>query len=129
MQIYVDKVHVLPVPLNVLTSPWPFAIWGIDMIERIDPTTSNGHRFILVAIDYFTKWVEVASYTNVTKQVVTHFIKHNIIYRYGIPEKIITDNGSNLNNKMMTELCKSFKIQHHNSCPYRPVRKCKEQCA
>src|SRR3954466_10391160 len=90
------------------------------MIGEIKPTASNGHRFILVAIDYFTKWVEAASYANVTKQVITHFIKHNIISRYGIPKKIITDNGSNLNNKMMKELCESFKIKHHNSSPYRP---------
>src|SRR3954469_22930654 len=119
-QIYADKVHVPPVPLNVLTSPWPFAMWGIDMIGEIKPTASNGHRFILVAIDYFTKWVEAASYANVTKQVITRFIKHNIICRYRIPEKIITDNGSNLNNKMMKEICESFKIKHHNSSSYRP---------
>ncbi|XP_050877512.1 uncharacterized protein LOC127081282 [Lathyrus oleraceus] len=50
-QIYTDKVHVPPVPLNVLTSPWPFTMWGIDMIGRIEPTASNGHRFILVDID------------------------------------------------------------------------------
>ena len=56
-QIYNDKVHVPPVPLNVLTAPWPFAMWGIDMIGKIKPTASNRHRFILVAIDYFTKWV------------------------------------------------------------------------
>ena len=66
------------------------------------------------------KWVEAASYANVTKQVVTRFIKHNIICRYGVPEKIITNNGSNLNNKIMKELCESFKIMHHNSSPYRP---------
>lgn len=95
-------------------------MWGIDMIGRIEPTASNGHRFILVAIDYFTKWVEAASYANVTKQVVTRFIKNQIICRYGIPERIITDNGSNLNNKMMKELCQNFKIQHHNSSPYSP---------
>src|ERR1043165_5766161 len=119
-QVYADKMHVPPSSLNVLTSPWPFAMWGIDMLGEIKPTASNGHRFILVAIDYFTKWVEAASYARVTRQVVTRFIKHNIICRYGIPEKIITDNGSNLNNKMMKELCDSFKIKHHNSSPYRP---------
>ena len=90
------------------------------MIGKIEPTASNGHRFILVAINYFTKWVEAASYANVTKQVVTRFIKHNIICRYGVPERIITDNGSNLNNKMMKELYESFKIKHHNSSTYRP---------
>jgi len=119
-QVYADNMNVPPSPLNVMTSPWPFSLWGIDMIGRIEPTASNGHRFILVAIDYFTKWVEAASYANVTKQVVARFIKQNIICRYGVPERIITDNGSNLNNKTMKELCQSFKIQHHNSSPYRP---------
>src|SRR3954470_15950016 len=119
-QVYADRIHVPPTPLNVLTSPCPFAMWGIDMIGRIEPQASNGHRFILVAIDYFTKWVEAASYKNVTKQVVTRFIKKEIICRYGVPNKIITDNGSNLNNKMMAELCEEFKIEHHNSSPYRP---------
>ena len=119
-QIYADKMHVPPTLLNVISSPWPFSMWGIDMIGMIEPKASNGHRFILVAIDYFTKWVEAASYANVTRQVVVRFIKNQIICRYGIPSKIITDNGSNLNNKMMRELCEEFKIEHHNSSPYRP---------
>lgn len=103
-QIYADKMHVPPTLLNIISSPWPFSMWGIDMIGMIEPKASNGHHFILVAIDYFTKWVEAASYANVTRQVVVQFIKHNLICRYGIPNKIITDNGSNLNNKMMKEL-------------------------
>ena len=61
-QVYADMIHIPPTPLNAMTSQWPFAMWGIDMIGRIEPRTSNGHRFILVSIDYFTKWVEAASY-------------------------------------------------------------------
>ena len=95
-------------------------MWGIDMIGEIKPTTSNGHRFILVAIDYFTKWVEAASFASVTKNMVARFIKQNLICRYGIPDKIITDNGTNLKNTIITALCEQFKIQHLNSCPYRP---------
>ena len=90
------------------------------MIGRIEPKASNGHRFIVVAIDYFTKWVEAASYVNVTKQVVVRFIKNHIISRYVVPNKIITDNGTNLNNNMMKEFCGEFKIEHHNSSPYCP---------
>nr|KYP42726.1 Pol polyprotein [Cajanus cajan] len=92
----------------------------MDVIGPIEPKASNGHRFILVAVDYFTKWVEATSYAHVTRKVVVNFVKKNIICRYGIPDKIITDNESNLNNKMITELCDSFKIQHHNSSPYGP---------
>ena len=81
-------------------------MWGIDMIGEIRPTASNGHRFILVAIDYFIKWVEAASFATVTKNVVARCIKHNLVSRYGIPERIITNNGTNLNNSMITKLCK-----------------------
>src|ERR1044072_8624389 len=95
-------------------------MWGIDMIGEIKPTASNGHRFIPGVIHYFAYWVEPASFASVTKNVVARFIKHNLICRYVTPERIITDNCSNLNNKMITELCTQFKIKHHNSSPYRP---------
>ncbi|RDX76295.1 Gypsy retrotransposon integrase-like protein 1, partial [Mucuna pruriens] len=119
-QMYADDIHMAPSILHNLTSPWPFSMWALDMIGLIEPKASNGHRFILVAIDYFTKWVEVASYANVTKSMVTKFIKKDIICCYGLPVCIIMDNGTNLNNKMMTELCEQFKIKHHNSTPHCP---------
>lgn len=53
--IYANKVHVPPTPLNILTAPWSFSMWGIDMIGMIKEKVVNGHRLILVIIDYFTK--------------------------------------------------------------------------
>ena len=103
-----------------MAPPWPFSMWGIDIIEPISPKASNEHRFIFVVIDYFTKWVEAASYASVTRSVICKFIKKEIICRYGIPKKIISDNAINLNNKMMDQICEQFKIKHHNSIPYRP---------
>ena len=90
------------------------------MIGAIEPKASNGHHLILIAIDYFTKWVEVASYFSITRSMVVRFIKREIICRYGLPRKIITDNATNLNNKVMKEMCEDFNIQHHNSTPYKP---------
>ena len=119
-QIYGDKIHVAPSPLHVITSPWPFSIWGMDVIGPISPKASNGHRFIFVVIDYFTKWIEAASFANVTKTAMCKFLKKEIICRYGLPERIISDNATNLNNKMMKEVCEQFQIKHHNSSPYRP---------
>ncbi|XP_038996103.1 uncharacterized protein LOC120120555 [Hibiscus syriacus] len=119
-QIYGDKINVPPHPLHVMTSPWPFSVWGMDVIGQIHPKASNGHRFILVAIDYFTKWVEAASYASVTQSTICKFLKKEIICRYGIPERIITDNATNLNNKMMSAACEQFNIKHHNSTAYRP---------
>ncbi|KAH1193195.1 Gypsy retrotransposon integrase-like protein 1 [Glycine max] len=80
-QAYADNVNVPPHPLNVMSSPWPFSMWGIDVIGAIEPKASNGHRFILVAIDYFTKWVEAASCTNVTRSVVVRFIKKDLVLK------------------------------------------------
>ena len=95
-------------------------MWGMDVIGPITPKASNGHHFIFVVIDYFTKWVEMTSYASVTKAVVARFIKKKIVCRYGLPERIIFDNGLNLNNDMVIEVCTKFKIKHHNSVPYRP---------
>ena len=48
--------------MNPIIKPWPFRGWGIDMIGQINPPSSKGHKFILVATDYFTKWVEAVPY-------------------------------------------------------------------
>ena len=77
-QVYGDKINAPPNELHQMSEPWPFSMWGIDMIGPINPKASNGHRFILVAIDYFTKWIEVNSYTNVTAKNVARFIGRDI---------------------------------------------------
>ncbi|XP_049377995.1 uncharacterized protein LOC125842709 [Solanum stenotomum] len=79
--------------------------WGMDVIGLIEPAASNGHRFILVAIDYFTKWVEAASYKAVTKKVMADFVRYNLICCFEVPESIITDNGANMNSHLMKEIC------------------------
>ncbi|XP_015159855.1 uncharacterized protein K02A2.6-like [Solanum tuberosum] len=103
-----------------MSSHWPFVAWGMDVIGPIESAASNGHRFILVAIDYSTKWVEAALYKSVTKKVVANFVRNNLICRFGVPESIITDNGANLNSHLMREICEQFKITHRNSTTYRP---------
>jgi len=54
-QAFADNVNAPPMSLNVLSAPWPFSMWGIDVIGAIKPKASNEHCFILIAIDYFTK--------------------------------------------------------------------------
>ena len=92
-----------------MTSPWPFFTWGIDIIGKIHPTADNVQEFILVAIDYFTKWVEAASYKVLNSKKAAQFIHTDIIYRYGVPYEIISDNG--LHFKGETEkLLQQFNI-------------------
>ncbi|XP_070021930.1 uncharacterized protein [Nicotiana sylvestris] len=86
-----------------MSAPWPFVASGMDVIGPIKPATSNGHRFILVAIDYFTMWAEAKTFKSVTKKAVVDFVHSKTIYRFGISKVIITDNGANLNSYLMTE--------------------------
>ena len=86
-----DLIHVSPSELHALTFPWPFSVWGIDIIGKISPKPSSGHEYILVAIDYFTKWVEAASYAKLTVAMVAKFIRSHIICRYRIPHELISD--------------------------------------
>ena len=118
-QAYQDKKNTPPQPLHSLAAPWPFSTWDMDVIEPMILKASNGHEYILVAIDYFTKWVEATSYKSVIQAVVARFLKHNIICRYGMPGELITNNGMNLKGKMNQQLCQQFKIEHRNSIPYR----------
>ena len=50
-----DLIHVPPSKLHALTSPWPFSVWGVDVIRKVSLKSSSGHEKILVAVDYFTK--------------------------------------------------------------------------
>ncbi|XP_070025414.1 uncharacterized protein [Nicotiana sylvestris] len=77
------------------------------------------HRFILVAIDYFTKWVEAVTLKSVTKKAVVDFVQSNLICQFEIPKLIITDNAANINSHLMKEVCQEFKIVHQNSTSYR----------
>ena len=92
-QVHGDLKRIPPMPLHTMTSHWPLSTWGIDIIGKIHPTASNGHEFILEAIDYFTKWVEAVSYKVLNLKKVAQFIQTNIICKYGVPHEIISDNG------------------------------------
>ncbi|XP_077232251.1 uncharacterized protein LOC143867739 [Tasmannia lanceolata] len=118
-QVYANLIHVPPSQLHSLTLPWLFSVWGIDIIGKISLKSSSGHDYILVAIDYFTKWIEAASYASLTSAYVAKFIKANIICRQGVPHELISDNGSHF-KKEVARLCEEFKIKHHKSSPYRP---------
>lgn len=116
-QVYSDKINTPPaLPFNQASSQ-PFTIWRINMIGPINPKASNGHRFILIDIDYFIKQAEASSYAYVTQKVMKRFIEKDLICRYGLSRKIVTDNAQNFNSKMIVELYTKWKssilIPHH----------------
>jgi hypothetical protein len=91
-QFYTRKSNLLAHALQTIPVTWPFTVWGLDIVGPLRKVP-KGYTHLLVAIDKFSKWVEVRPITNLrAEQAVTFFT--DIIYWFGVPNSIITDNGS-----------------------------------
>ncbi|KAL2455212.1 Rve domain-containing protein [Abeliophyllum distichum] len=89
--------------LTTVSSPWPFAKWGLDFIGPMPKGRGNACHAI-VAIDYFTKWVEAEPMMKITEANTSRFIWKSIICRFGIPNSLVSDNGKQFDNKKIREL-------------------------
>ncbi|KAL0285949.1 UNVERIFIED_CONTAM: hypothetical protein Sangu_2756300 [Sesamum angustifolium] len=83
--------------------------------------SSGGHLYILAATDYFSKWVEAVPLKEVKKENVADFIRTHIIYHYGVPRYIITDNGKPFCNSLIDKLCKKCGFKQRNSSMYYAI--------
>ncbi|KAL5546806.1 hypothetical protein UlMin_006493 [Ulmus minor] len=92
--------HQPPEKLTPVSSPWPFAKWGIDLIGPL-PTARGQLKYAVVAIDYYTKWVEAEALAKITEQNVTNFIWKHIICRFGIPRELVSDHGTQFENERL----------------------------
>ncbi|KAL2242652.1 UNVERIFIED_CONTAM: Retrovirus-related Pol polyprotein from transposon [Sesamum indicum] len=90
----------------------PFDQWGIDILGPF-PTARSQKKFIVVAVEYFSKWVEAEAVAKVTEGHMIEFIWKNIICRFGVPRILISDNGTQFQGKKITSWCKELKIQQH----------------
>ena len=118
-QIHGNAIHAPAVELHSITTPWPFHTWAFDLIGPINPP-SKGYIWILAATECFTKWVEAISLKNATGPAVANFIKENIICRFGIPKRILSDNGTPFINSNVRELLALYDVDHVKSSPYYP---------
>ena len=105
-------------PLQPILSLEPFDVWGIDFMGPFP--TSNGYEYILVAVDYFTKWIEAIPTRTCDHKVVLKFLKTNIFSRFGCPRAIISDNGSHFINTQFRALLRQNGVTHKMSTPYHP---------
>ena len=89
---------------------------GLDFIRQINPSSSKGHRFVLVV--YFTKWTEMVPLKNMTHREVIEFIAEHIIHRFSIPQTLTTNQSSSFISKEVRDFAESYKIKILNSSPY-----------
>jgi len=80
-----------PENLSSISSPWPFAKWGVDLVGPM-PSEKGNKRFLIVAVDYFTKWAQAEALAGVTTENVTNFLWKSIICQFGITHAFVTDN-------------------------------------
>jgi hypothetical protein len=97
----------------------PFQQWGLDFIGEIHPTSSGQHRWILTAIDYFTKWIEAIPTRNASHKVIIGFLEE-IMARFGCLDRIVTDNVASFKVEPLIQLCEQFGITLIHSTPYYP---------
>ncbi|XP_050290227.1 uncharacterized protein LOC126728454 [Quercus robur] len=97
--------------------PWPFHTWELDLVGLVNPP-SCGDIWILVAIEYFTKWAEAVPLYKATKGAVAKFIKENIIVRFGVSHRIISDNDTPFVNNDVRKMLEFYQVKHYRSSPY-----------
>jgi hypothetical protein len=103
--------------MNSIVKLCSFRGSGLDFISEIHPGSSKGHQFILVATDYFTKWTEAVPLRNMTRQEVINFVSEYIIYRFGVPQTLTTDQEPSFLSHQFREFRESLKIKFLNSSP------------
>ena len=99
-----------------ITSPWPFMQWGISIVGLL-PLGKGQVKFLLVVIDYFTKWVEAETLATITEARIQSFVWKNIICKFGIPLTIISNNGRQFDNQGFRDFCLSLGIKNQFSLP------------
>ena len=98
-QKFASNIHQLGGVLNPLSSPWPFAQWVMDIVGPFPKAVEN-KKYLLVCMDYFTKWVEAELLANIRDVDVKKFIWKNIVTRFEVPYALISDNVFNLITKL-----------------------------
>ena len=97
--------------LTTIASSWPFAQWGIDIVSPL-PQGKGQVKFLLIAIDYFTKWVQAEALATIIEARIRSFVWKNIICRFGIPLTIISDNGRQFDSQGFRDFCSNLGIKN-----------------
>ncbi|GKV01681.1 hypothetical protein SLEP1_g14220 [Rubroshorea leprosula] len=118
-QFFAHLTHQPAEELTTLVAPWPFAQWGLDLLGPFVKGV-GGVTHLVVGVDYFTKWVEARPLSSLTSKKVEDFVFSSIICRYGIPNQIVADNGTQFNCSSFRDFCSSYGIKLHFTSVYHP---------
>ena len=118
-QEHANIPHLPSEPLTSVTSPWPFQQWGLDILGPL-PLRKGQCKFILIRVDYFTKWAEAEPLAIITEHKVRNFVWYSIICRFGIPRSLVSDSGKQFDNPNFKDFCAKLGIKNYYSSPTHP---------
>jgi ribonuclease HI len=108
-QFHAKQIHTPAQTLQMIPPSWPFAVWGVDILGPF-PRAVGGYRYLFVTIDKFTKWPEATPMVNITQGATVAFLK-SIVCRFGVPNHIITNNGTQFTSRIFQEYCEGIDTQ------------------
>jgi len=105
-------------PLQSIIEVEVFDCWGIDFVGPFPSSYSN--KYILVAVDYVSKWVEAVTSPKADSKTVVKFLKKNIFTRFGTPRVLISDGGAHFWNTQLSKALDHYGVKHKVASPYHP---------
>jgi hypothetical protein len=108
-QFHGKQIHTPAQALQMIPPSWTFIVWGVDILGPFLMAV-GGYRFLFIAIDEFTKWPEATPVISITQGVVVAFLK-SIVCSFGVPSRIITDNGTQFKSQLFQEYCEGIGTQ------------------
>ena len=114
----ISRRHMMP--LNPILIVDLFDVWGIDFMAPFPVSFGYIYIYILVGVDYVSKWVEAMPCRTADHRVVLKFLKQNIFSRFGVPKAIISDGGSHFCNKPFENLLAKYGVKNKVATPYHP---------
>jgi len=107
-------------PLTPIIPLAPFEKWGIDFIGPIDPMSARRKRYIILATDYATKWVEARATAKNDASTAASFLFEEIMMRFGHPLELVSDRGKHFLNDVIINITTRYMIKHRKTTPYNP---------
>ena len=105
-------------PLQPIPVGGPFQRLGVDILEM--PLTAQGNRYIVVFIDYLTKWAEACAIPDQTSETIARLLVDNVVCRHGVPEELLSDRGPNLLSSLIHDVCDLLGMHKINTTAYHP---------
>ena len=109
------KPHIPLTPIPV-AGPWDRV--GVDVLQL--PRSNTGNRYLIVFVDYLTKWVEAFATPNQTSLTIARLLVEEVVSRHGVPNELLSDRGTNFLSRLMEEVYKLLGVKKVNSTSYHP---------